>query len=81
MDRPVEAATDFLAALRAVPDLVLDLLRKTIAATEKEFATAYPANLFKNASKCKELAAAVLKPAKESAEEKQLGLLHLFEAD
>lgn len=78
LEQPFDPGTGLEGMLTKVPVLVEDLLRKTIATTERQFSTAYPANLFKNASKCKELATAILKP-EDSVEPSQPVLpLRLF---
>ena len=46
--------------MKRVPDLTFEALAKATAAKEKQAAASYPANFFKNASKCKELESAIV---------------------
>jgi hypothetical protein len=50
---------DFEVTKRRIPELTLRALAKATAAKEKQAAASYPANFFKNASKCKELETAI----------------------
>ncbi len=50
---------DFEAVKKRIPELTLEALGKVTAAKEKQAATSYPANFFKNATKCKELEAVI----------------------
>jgi hypothetical protein len=51
---------DFGRVREKIPELTLDLLAKVTAAKEKQAINSYPANFFKNATKCKELEAAMI---------------------
>jgi hypothetical protein len=48
---------DWVSVQSSIPELVLRSLASLIDATKKHYDTAYPSNLFKNLSKCKDLAA------------------------
>lgn len=50
---------DFEEIKKRIPELTLEALGKTTAAKEKQAVSSYPANFFKNATKCKELEAAI----------------------
>ncbi len=50
---------DFEAVKKRIPELTFEALAKVTAAKEKQAASSYPANFFKNATKCKELEAAI----------------------
>jgi hypothetical protein len=50
---------DFEDTKGRIPELTLEALAKVTAAKEKQAAASYPANFFKNATKCKELEAAI----------------------
>lgn len=50
--------SDFEKTKARIPELTLYVLAKVTAAKEKQAASSYPANFFKNATKCKELEAA-----------------------
>ena len=54
---------DFDAMKGEIPEITLEMLAKTTAEKGKQAKGSYPANVFKNASKCKGLAEAIL-PAK-----------------
>ena len=54
---------DFDAMKKKIPQITLEMLAKATAEKEKQTKASYPANVFKNASKCKGLAEAIL-PAK-----------------
>jgi hypothetical protein len=49
-------STDLEATLKQVPDAVLSVLEKLIQATMALYDSSYPSNLFKNQTKCRELA-------------------------
>ena len=55
--------SDFDGMKEKVPQITLEMLAKTTAEKDKQAKGSYPANVFKNASKCKGLAEAIL-PAK-----------------
>ena len=44
---------------KRIPELMLEALGKTTVAKEKQAVSSYPANFFKNATKCKELEVAI----------------------
>jgi hypothetical protein len=50
---------DFEEVKKRIPDLTLDILTKTTTEKETLAASSYPANFFKNATKCKELEARI----------------------
>ncbi|HXC48267.1 MAG TPA: AIPR family protein [Candidatus Sulfotelmatobacter sp.] len=50
---------DFEATKERIPKLTLEALARATAAKEKQAASSYPANFFKNATKCKELEIAI----------------------
>jgi hypothetical protein len=50
---------DFEETKKKAPELTLEALAKVTAAKEKQAAASYPANFFKNATKCKELETAI----------------------
>jgi hypothetical protein len=54
-----DSATEFEKSKQAIAGTTSTMLQKTIAAKEKKFANAYPANFFKNATKCKDLIKAI----------------------
>lgn len=49
-----------------IPALTAEILEKTIAEAKRLYPNAYPSNLFKNASKCRDLITHVLAPMPES---------------
>jgi AIPR protein len=53
------SAEDFEDIKKRIPELTLEKLSKTTIAKEKLAVSSYPANFFKNTTKCKELAAAI----------------------
>jgi len=50
---------DFEETKKRVPTITSEMLDNTIAAKEKQAPSSYPANFFKNATKCKELEATI----------------------
>ena len=50
---------EFELTKKRIPELTLEALAKAATAKEKQAAASYPANFFKNASKCKELESAI----------------------
>jgi hypothetical protein len=56
-----ESATpeDFEEIKKRIPEVTLGALARVTAAKERQAASSYPANFFKNATKCKELEAAI----------------------
>lgn len=52
-------AVEFEQMKARIPDLTLKALTNVTAAKEKQAASSYPANFFKNATKCKQLEAAI----------------------
>lgn len=50
---------DFERAKDEIPEITLKMLTRVAATKEKQAATSYPANFFKNATKCKELETAI----------------------
>ena len=50
-----------------IPQIALEMLAKATGEKEKQAKGSYPANVFKNASKCKGLAEAILPAKAESA--------------
>ena len=51
---------DFEETKKRIPELTLEALAKVTAAKEKQAASSYPANFFKNATKCKQLVEAAI---------------------
>lgn len=50
-----DTTADFEKVKERLPDMIREILRKTIRAKEELFGSSYAANLFKSANKCKEL--------------------------
>jgi hypothetical protein len=64
-----DSETDFAAALDTVRDLIGRVYTATIEAIDEEYSTNYLASLFKNGSRCKDVASQVAAPIAESAHE------------
>lgn len=57
-----DPTTDLEAIKAQIPALTATVLDKTITEAKRLFPTAYPSNLFKNVSKCRDLISSVLAP-------------------